>query len=223
MHGIMKVVGYVVLGIAVLACGIWALYSWKQEEGFVLEHEEKEAEESETKEEAEALDSNHEAGSQAGNQGSDALQAVEEDQSIYVYVCGEVREPGVYGFTAGARVRDAIDAAGGFTEHAAVNYLNLAGWISDGEQIYVPNEDEVTNRPAVSDKETEAGGSYLVNINTAGTTELSSLAGIGEQRAKDIVAYREKHGAFSCIEDIMKVSGIKEATFERIKEQICVG
>ncbi len=222
MHGIMKVVGYVVLGIAVLVCGVWALYSRYQEEGFILEREE-ETKESETEEETEALDSNYETGSQTGNQGSDSFQAVEEDQTIYVYVCGEVKEPGVYGFKAGARVRDAIEAAGGFNEHAAVNYLNLADWIADGEQIYVPDEDEVTNRPAGSDKETELGGSYLVNINTAGTTELSSLAGIGEQRAKDIVAYREKHGAFSCIEDIMNVSGIKEATFERIREQICVG
>ncbi len=220
MQDVKKVIGYGVLGISILICGVWAVCTWNREEGFVLEHEE---EREEAEEKTEAMDSYSEAGNQTGEAGSDRVQPVEEGQQIYVYVCGEVKEPGVYSFCEGARIQQAIEAAGGFTEQAAENYLNLAGWIADGQQIYVPGKEEVTDRPAAESENSESAGTFRININKAGVTELSTLTGIGEQRAKDIISYREKNGDFTCIEDIMKVSGIKESTFERIKDRICVG
>ncbi len=225
MHHVMKVTGYVLFGVTILICGIWALCSWSREEGFVLEREEKaeESKEEGTEEKAEALDPPSEAGNQAGSQGSSPTEAVQKVQRIFVYVCGEVQRPGVYELELEDRIQQAIEAAGGFTEQAAVNYLNLADWIVDGQQIYVPTLDEVVNRPSEEPDTPQGNGQeLLVNINTAGVDDLSRLSGIGEQRAKDIITYREMNGAFSCIEDIMKVSGIKESTFNRIKNQICV-
>lgn len=137
---------------------------------------------------------------------------------ICVYVCGQVNSPGIYYIGAGLRVADAIEAAGGITEDAYVEALNLAENVSDGQRIYVPAENETTGSPADS----QSGRTSLININTADASELVTLPGIGESRALSIIAYREENGAYSKIEDIMNVSGIKEAAFSKIKDRICV-
>ena len=144
-----------------------------------------------------------------------------EAQTLCVYVCGDVKVPGIYYCNTGSRVADAVEAAGGAGEDAYVESLNLAEQITDGQKIYIPREGEtfsdVVTGQAASDSERG-----LVNINSAGEAELTTLPGIGESRAKDIIAYREENGGFSKIEDIMNVSGIKEASFDKIKELICV-
>lgn len=147
----------------------------------------------------------------------------EPEAEIYVDVCGAVNRPGVYRLKAGSRVFQAIEAAGGFLEEAASDYVNQAQSVSDGQQIYVPDRQEATQLsiPAEEQKETKENNDK-VNLNTADLQELMTLSGIGESRAMDIIAYRGEHGDFSAIEEIMNVQGIKEGTFEKIKEQIAV-
>lgn len=136
-------------------------------------------------------------------------------QEIYVDVCGAVAEPGVFCLPEGSRVFQAIDAAGGFLPEAAENYVNRAQGLSDGEQLYVPTKEEAL------ESGTEHAGK--VNLNTADETELCTLTGIGASKAKAIIAYREENGPFASIEDLMKVEGIKEGTFHKIKDEIEVG
>lgn len=142
--------------------------------------------------------------------------------NICVYVCGEVNEPDVYYVVSGGRVADAIEAAGGATDSACLQALNLAEILSDGQRLYVPSHDEANEAASFfgNDNSSDSGG--LVNINTADAEELMTLPGIGESKARSIIAYREENGAYKALEDIMNVSGIKEAAFSKIKDLICV-
>jgi competence protein ComEA len=141
-----------------------------------------------------------------------------QNDTVCVYVCGEVNAPGVYTLPKDSRYADALNAAGGFTDEADENYVNLAAKINDGERLYFPNKEEA----AETVMSEEAAKSGLVNINTADETLLCTLPGIGSARAKDIIAYREKNGVFETKEDIMKVSGIKSAAYGKICDMITV-
>lgn len=163
---------------------------------------------------------------------------------IYVHICGAVENPGVYELDAGSRVYEVIEAADGFTEEACENYVNQAELLQDGQKISIPTVEEVEqakaegsfqetwtsggadgqveqNRSTQTTADT-GGSSGLVNINTATESELCSISGIGASRAAAIVEYRQENGNFASIEDIMKVSGIKEGTYEKIKDMITV-
>lgn len=144
--------------------------------------------------------------------------AVEETavSEIRVYVCGAVESPGVVTLVEGSRAEDALLAAGGFSENAWKDYVNLAERVTDGQKLYFPTLDEAEN---LAEQETADG---LVNINTADVATLCTLPGIGESRAKDIIAYRETHGNFESCEDIMKVSGIKTSIYSKISDRITV-
>ena len=136
----------------------------------------------------------------------------------YVHICGEVYEPGVYALPEGSRIFEAVEAAGGLTDEAAEESLNLAGVITDGMQIVIISKEE-----AISRKEAEAAVSAgIVNLNQASKEQLMTLPGIGESRAEDILRYRKEHGSFQTIEEIMKVPGIKDAAFQKIKDSIGV-
>lgn len=151
-----------------------------------------------------------------------------EKSGVYVYICGEVIKPGVYELSGDSRIYEAVDAAGGFTENAAREYVNLASKVSDGMQITIYNREEAASLLAdsapVGENAGKSGtsGSGLVNLNTATKEELMTLKGIGESKAEDIIRYREKSGGFKKIEDIMKISGIKENGFQKIKDSITV-
>ena len=151
-----------------------------------------------------------------------------EKSGVYVYICGEVAAPGVYELSKDSRIYEAVDAAGGFTENAARESVNLASKVSDGMQITIYNKEEAASLPAGSGSavgntgQGGTSGSGLVNLNTATKEELMTLKGIGEAKAEDIIRYREKSGGFKKIEDIMKISGIKEAGFQKIKDNITV-
>lgn len=144
---------------------------------------------------------------------------------LRVYVCGAVNTPGVVTLKPGSRVEDALEAAGGFAKEADRNYVNLADWVADGQQIRFPTKEEAEK---LSVNAGEAGqspakaDSGAVNINTADVSALCTLPGIGEARAQDIITYREKNGRFETEEDIMKVSGIKTAVYEKIRDKITV-
>lgn len=149
-------------------------------------------------------------------------EAAEDEKSgpVIVHICGAVVNPGVYELPPGSRIVDAVDKAGGLSVDADESYVNLAAVPNDGEQIFIPTIEE-----SVIMKQTrqETGvSSGKVNINTADKALLCTLPGIGDTRAADIIAYRQEHGNFSAIEDIMQVSGIKEGSFQKIKEMIVV-
>lgn len=144
----------------------------------------------------------------------------QELQPVVVHVCGAVVNPGVYELPAGSRMADAVDMAGGLCQDADDSYVNLAGVPADGEQVYIPTKEE----SVVLRQEPQQTGAFSgkVNINTADKALLCTLPGIGDTRAAGIIAYRQEHGSFSAIEEIMQVSGIKESSFQKIKEQITV-
>ena len=108
--------------------------------------------------------------------------------------------------------------AGGLTEEAWEEAVNLAKLVTDGEQIKIPNQAEAELLLA-EERQAESG---MIDLNQATKEQLMTLTGIGEARAKDILAYREEHGNFQAIEEIMKVPGIKEAAFAKIKDEIVV-
>lgn len=137
-------------------------------------------------------------------------------QQIMVHVCGAVHSPGVISLPEDSRVIDAINLAGGMTTEADGAYLNLAAYVCDGEKVYVPTVEEVFLWAI------QQGQAVRVNINLADEERLCTLPGIGESKARDIIAYREEYGEFQDIEDIMKVPGIKESSFLRIKDLIAV-
>ena len=181
------------------------------------------------------------AGSTDRTELSDASS--EEAKTLVVHICGAVSAPGVYELPAGSRIIDAVEAGGGFLTEADEACCNLAEEIVDGCQIYImtksescadgqaekkagiqtsPDSDMQTTDRNVRSNSTTALENGLVNLNTADVAALMTLPGIGESRAKAIISYREQHGAFAKIEDIMKISGIKQAAFSKIKDKITV-
>ena len=157
----------------------------------------------------------------------------EPPENVVVYVCGAVVNPGVYELSEGSRIDDALAAAGGFSEDADRTYVNLAARLSDGSKLQIPTISETSDEALAKEIESfdtgdngyksgASDGSGLININTASQTELAMLPGIGEGIAGKIIKYRDENGSFKSIEDIMKVSGIKDKLFSKIKDQITV-
>ncbi len=153
-----------------------------------------------------------------------------QEAEIFVYICGAVSNPGVYTCKKQTRLYELIDMAGGFLDEADKEYLNLVTYVSDGEKIYVPSKSEVVagydahnnnGNDSVYGENMQNSG-LKIDINKADAATLMTLPGIGEARARDIVEYRSNNGCFFRIEDIMKVSGIKEAAYEKIKDYIKV-
>ena len=139
------------------------------------------------------------------------------EERIFVYVCGQVNNPGIVELSKGARIFEAIEGAGGITENGNPDAINQAKTVEDGQMIYIPMIGEEYTTECYEEQ-----GDGLVNINTAGVSDLTTLPGIGESRANDIILYRDSNGGFKKIEDIMNVPGIKEAAFSRIKDYIKV-
>ena len=170
----------------------------------------------------------YEDASLAGTKKAAAVSATEAmDPAFVVHVCGEVANPGIYELPAGSRIYEAVKAAGGFTENAEEESVNLASPIEDGVQIRIYSKDEAETlaagaAPFDGFEASGEGKEPVVNLNTATKEELMTLSGIGESRAEDIIRYREENGGFQNIEDIMKVSGIKDAAFQKIKDRITV-
>ena len=138
---------------------------------------------------------------------------------ILVDVAGWVRRPGVYEFAEGARVIDAIDAAGGARPGAVLSSLNLAAPLVDGTQVLVPKESQ--SAPTETGTGT-SGATGLVNVNSATNAELETLPGIGEVIAQAIVDHRTENGPFTSVEQLVDVSGIGDATLENIRELVTV-
>lgn len=167
---------------------------------------------------------------------------------ICVYVTGEVNNSSVVELREGARVVDAIEKAGGLTDSGEIKNLNLAYKLKDGEKLYIPSLDEVIeskenntsiqyiSSTIVNNSTTNNASSFdtvhiendnnnsnnLININNCTQTELETLDGIGPSISKKIIEYRKENGMFKTIEDIKNVSGIGDAKYDAIKNNICV-
>ncbi|MCI6004168.1 MAG: helix-hairpin-helix domain-containing protein [Blautia sp.] len=202
--------------------------------GYRTEEENTSDQTTESEEEESVLESelNNSASNQTGSEESEQEpdSSTENEKTIYVDVCGAVKNPGVYELEAGARIFQAIDAAGGLLPEAAAEYVNRAGFLGDGQQIYIPTRQEAETDSSLKgpseqmDEAGDAAGSTneKVNLNTADEAALTALTGIGASKAQAILAYREEHGGFSAIEEILNVPGIKEGTFAKIKDNISV-
>ena len=137
----------------------------------------------------------------------------QETEMFAVFVCGSVVTPGVYELPAGSRVYEAVALAGGMTDEAAQTAVNQAELLADGQMIEIPTKEE---QQAQADAE-KARSDGLVNINTAGLEELQTLPGIGESKARSIIAYREKNGTFKATEDIKNVDGIGDGIYAKLE------
>ncbi len=144
----------------------------------------------------------------------------EETGTVFVFVCGQVAVPGVYELPAGSRIYDAIMQAGGCMETADICAVNQAGYLEDGMQIYIPAIGETYKEAASEEQASRTDG--RISINHADKNELMTLPGIGESKADAILEYRQSHGAFSSIEELMNIPGIKEGIFNNIQDYITV-
>lgn len=151
---------------------------------------------------------------------------------IYVDVSGEVNNPGVYILEEGARVFQAIEAAGGVTQQACMKNVNQARKLTDEDRVWIPDQQYMEEHPELAQPvlaETGAAGAAAdkgtdkINLNTASAEELMTLNGIGKGKAEAIVKFREEQGSFQSIEQIMEIEGIKDGTFQKIKDRIYVG
>jgi len=146
------------------------------------------------------------------------------DSKIFVDLKGAVKYPGVYEMPNDSRLIDAIEKAGGFTQKADSNTVNLALVLTDQMMIYVGEIDEELPLASQSSEQIEdgTGENLSININKADLTELMKLKGIGEAKAQNIITYREDNNVFETIEEIKEVSGIGEGIFEGIKSEIII-
>ena len=143
-----------------------------------------------------------------------------QETVIFVDIKGAVKNPGVYQMKVGDRVKDAIDAAGGLTEEADSQKVNLAKRLEDQMAIVVPKVGEEAEEIPAGETRKEATKEGKVNINTATVEELKTLKGVGEKKAEAIIEYRKKNGSFQTKEDLMKVRGIGKKLFESFQERI---
>jgi competence protein ComEA len=145
---------------------------------------------------------------------------------VYVHVGGAVHRPGLYEVPDGSRVFDAVRAAGGATDQADLDSLNLASKVKDGDKILVPARVEPGadpppgGAPGAGGSAASAGG--LINLNSATLEQLDSLPGVGPSTAQKIIDYRTQHGGFRSVDELMDVPGIGPAKFAELKDQVTV-
>lgn len=190
-----------------------------------------------------------------GDDGQDDIASSEDmmndenlDEKIYVYVTGEVNNSGVVILNEGARITDAINAAGGTTSNADISKINLVYILTDGVKLNIPSFNDLKENPdfeyiilgsgegslnsenssslsgdySIGSDSRESSSKQIVNINSASQTELELLPGIGPSLALKIIEYRNENGKFSKIDDIKNVKGIGDAKFESLKDFITV-
>lgn len=151
-----------------------------------------------------------------------AATATPETVELYVHVAGAVAAPGLYVLPTGARVVDAIAAAGGFADDADPGAVNLARTVDDGEQLHVPRAGEAVapeiGAPAAGSPQEGA----LVDLNTADAAHLETLPRIGPAMAERIIAWRDDNGGFTTVEDLLAVPGIGDKMLESLRDLVTV-
>jgi competence protein ComEA len=147
-------------------------------------------------------------------------------RQIYVHIGGAVHRPGLYEVADGSRVYDAVQAAGGATDRADLDSLNLASKVKDGDKILVPQRVDPGADPPPGGAPPGAGGAAsaggLVNLNSATLEQLDSLPGVGPSTAQKIIDYRTQHGGFRSVDELMEVPGIGPAKFAELKDKVTV-
>ncbi|MBT8207428.1 MAG: competence protein ComEA [Acidimicrobiia bacterium] len=143
----------------------------------------------------------------------EAPDVVADEQSLTVHVAGAVVRPGLVVLAPGARIADAVAAAGGATHHAAVGSVNLATLVRDGDQIVIPQ---------IGEEITADAGAGRISLNRATVSDLETLPGVGPVTAQRIVDHRDEYGPFSTLEDLLDVSGIGEAKLAAIRDSVVV-
>lgn len=164
----------------------------------------------------------------------------ETEEKIIIHIIGAVKNEGIYELEIGSRIADSIEIAGGLTEDADIQNINLAYILEDGMKIYIPTKSDSPNEIidnteqyiykentnlTISENQQNSNKStknQKVNINTATQAELETLPGIGPSTALKIIEYRKENGKFRCIEDITKIKGIGESKYNKIKDLIKV-
>lgn len=146
------------------------------------------------------------------NDVSDEFVQSDETVKMYVYLCGAVNKPGIYEIESDTRAFEVIEMGGGLDEEADADVINQASVVSDGQQIRIPYIGENINIP----------DDNLIDLNSASVEELCEIPGIGESRANSIIEYREKNNGFKSTEELMNISGIKEATYKKIESYVTV-
>jgi competence protein ComEA len=141
-----------------------------------------------------------------------------ESERITVHVAGAVHSPGLVTIATGARIAHAVAAAGGALGSADLSLLNLAAIVHDGDQVTVP----VRGRPVSSGLSPETSDDGTVDLNAASAVELEALPGVGPVLAQRIFAYREEHGPFATVEDLLDVPGIGEGKLAALREAAVV-
>ena len=194
------IVGTIFIGLALMLVGIWQFWPRANADYIATANQEQKVSD------------------------ANAQQIAPTQAEIMIDVEGAVNAPGLYMLAADSRVGEAIEAAGGFAADAQPGATNLAQKLSDGEQVFVPTVEETQGATNAAAKAAMPSSKQdgKININTAGVKELMTLSGIGEAKASDIISYREEHGPFSDISDIMKIQGIKEGIYHKIKDKITI-
>ncbi|WP_178623546.1 helix-hairpin-helix domain-containing protein [Frisingicoccus sp.] len=158
--------------------------------------------------------------------GDESVRLTENGEDlIYVYVCGQVKSPGVYVLDEGSRLFEAVDMAGGMLSGGDLSRINLAAVLTDGQKIYIPSEAETLQTGEELLEIPENGDGSLeqrVNINRASKETLMTLPGIGEAKAEAILTYRQAEGRFESPEELMNVPGIKAGIYAKIKDRIAI-
>ncbi|QOR34331.1 helix-hairpin-helix domain-containing protein [Clostridium sp. 'deep sea'] len=151
-------------------------------------------------------------------------QTSKQEEKTIIHITGAVKKPGVYEFTEQVRLFEVIEKAGGALDTADLGVLNLAQNVCDETKIYVPKKGEIAKDITINNTNSSSPNNVnsKININTATADQLTNLVGIGDSKAKDIIAYRKTNGAFKKTEDIMLVKGIGESTYDKIKSVIIV-
>ncbi len=201
MKKIRNIISILMLMVLVSACGRQS----KDAEGILLSSQK---EDTENEKQSEDIEQEH---TEAGTEG---------ESLIYVQVSGAVKCPGVYGLAEGSRVFHALELAGGVTKGADPTSLNQAERVTDGQMIQVLTAEEAAQREESGKAQPEDDGK--VNLNTADKEELMTLTGIGDAKAQSILDWRMEHGGFAQIEDLMKIEGIKEGVFSKIRDSVKV-
>ncbi len=241
---ISKVIIGIATAIGILALGLTGYAVTRSNNGLIIE-----------KSAAVNLQENKETAAEGAVIGTEDEKVEEKETTkakdeIKVYIVGCVKNPGIVSLNKGDLVFDAINAAGGATEEADLNNINLAFKLNDNVMLSIRSKKEnmeaakstpnaaakvqvqgpagkgaeITSdsKGAVVNEQPVAAATGMVNINTAGPEQLDTLPGIGIETAKDIISFREKNGSFKKTEDIMKVPGIKGSKFNKIKDRIVV-
>lgn len=172
-------------------------------------------------------DENYQEIEETSTNQNEEIETENTQEKIMVHIIGEVKNQGVVVLESGARIVDAIEAAGGETDEADLTKLNLAYILNDGEKIKVPKKGEeqqeyITSTIGLETLEENKTESQKININTANLEELTKLPGIGEATANKIISYRKETGKFKTIEDLKNVPGIGNSKFDNLKDMITI-